>query len=164
MNHTLDEFIDALRVELQQYGELLALIDQQQEHLMRRSAEDVLASVGSIHAQSGQVQAARAARAECLLNLALSLSLPPDGLISSVLVALPVQRRPQVEALVEENNRLLKKIQQRGRQNHLLLAHSIEHMSRLLQTLMGVGRGMVYDEGGGVLSPGVRQGLYEAVG
>ncbi|MBI3868680.1 MAG: flagellar protein FlgN [Verrucomicrobia bacterium] len=164
MNHEFDEFIEALRQELQHYGELLALINQQQEHLMRRDADAVLTSVGRIHAQGACVQAARARRAECLLNLALSLSIPPDGLVGTLLPVLPPQRRPQVQALVDENNRLLMKIQQRGRQNHLLLAHSIEHMSRLIQTLTGVGRGMVYDEGGGVLAPGARQGLYEAVG
>ena len=49
MNQTLDEFIEALRQELQHYGELLNLIDQQQEHLMNRNADEVLVSVGRIH-------------------------------------------------------------------------------------------------------------------
>ena len=39
-----------------------------------------------------------------------------------------------VQALVEENNELLIRVQQRARQNHLLLSHAVELMQHLINS------------------------------
>ncbi len=165
MNDKLDLLVEALRHELQQYGEMLSLVEQQQDHLIQRDADEVLQSVTLINAHSGELQRARHRRVECFQSLAETLAVPTDGGFETLLPALPAPRRSQVQALMDENNRLLKRIQQRARQNHLLLSHTLEHMNRFMQTIMGTAKGAVYDGVGGVaaLAP-VQRVTYEAVG
>ena len=164
MNANLDRLVEALREELQNYGELLALFEQQQDHLIRRDADQVMASAGLIQGQAVLVQRARGRRVERHQELADALSVPPDGQFSTLMPALPPSRRAQVQALMEENNRLLKRVQQRARQNHLLLSHSLENLGRLIQTLTGALPGMVYNGGGAVSAASTGSPLYEAVG
>jgi flagellar biosynthesis/type III secretory pathway chaperone len=97
---------------------------------------------------------AREQRVHRYVELAESLSLPPDGRFAVLLDALPAQRRGQVQALMDENNRLLKRLQQVSRQNHLVLKHSLDHLTQFIHTLMGAQhQTMVYDGGGGVACP-----------
>ena len=165
MNEKLDRLVDALRHELQQYGEMLALFERQQEHLMKRNADEVMSSAALINAQGGAIQDARRDRVERLQELAESLSVPPDGTLGTLLPALPASRRPQVQALMDENNRLLGRIQVRARQNHLMLSHSLEHMTRFLHSIMGSSQVRTYDGGGSLAGSQLpAHSLYEAVG
>lgn len=165
MNEKLDRLVGALRHELQQYGEMLALFERQQDHLMKRNSDEVLSSVTLINAQSGAIHEARRDRVERLQELSEALSIPPDGTLKTLLPALPASRRPQVQALMDENNRLLGRIQQRARQNHLMLSHSLEHMTRFLHSIMGSNQRRTYDGGGALAgSPLPGHFLYEAVG
>jgi flagellar biosynthesis/type III secretory pathway chaperone len=164
MNESLDRLIDALRQELQQYGALLSFFEKQQEELMRRDGDQVLATVGLIQGQTVSVQEARSHRVRCHQDLADRLSVEPDGQLTTLLPSLPTSRRGQVQALMDENNRLLKRIQQRARQNHVLLSHSLDNMTRVMQTLMGAHQGIVYDGGGTKSSPTGGRAIYEAVG
>jgi len=59
-----------------------------------------------------------------------------DITFASLVPQLPPDYRPLVGALVEENNHLLVRVQQRARQNHLLLSRSLEMMQSFLNTLM----------------------------
>ena len=66
---------------------------------------------------------------------------------------------------MEENNSLLVRLQQRARQNHLLLSRSVELLQRFMSTLLPVLNPRVYTEAGTVMpKPVVVQSLYEAVG
>ena len=56
----LQELIEALRNELQQYGEMLALLEQQAESIRVQGAESP--SISAIETQSGAIQEARSAR------------------------------------------------------------------------------------------------------
>jgi flagellar biosynthesis/type III secretory pathway chaperone len=70
-----------------------------------------------------------------------------------------------MEALVQENNALLTRIQHRARQNHLLLRQSLDLMQRFLSTLFPSHEPRVYNGGGQMFShatPAVS--VYEAVG
>jgi flagellar biosynthesis/type III secretory pathway chaperone len=70
-----------------------------------------------------------------------------------------------VEALVRENNELLIRVQQRARQNHLLLSRSLELMQQFIHALVPASLPTTYD-GAGQVSSAHRpnQPLYEAVG
>ncbi|MBM3846431.1 MAG: flagellar protein FlgN [Verrucomicrobia bacterium] len=164
MNERLDRLIEALRAELQHYGELLALFEKQQEHLMNRESEQVLDSAGHIQSQAVMAQQARDQRVQSQQELADALSVPPDGRFSTLLPALPLSRQGQIQALVDENNRLLRRIQQRAKQNHLLLSHSLEAMGKVIHTLMGTPQGSLYDVAGGASAAAPLRPLYEAVG
>ena len=77
----------------------------------------------------------------------------------------PAEYRPLLDALVRENNQLLFRVQQRARQNHLLLSRSLELMQRFLSTLFPTRDNQVYNDHGTrpIWAPTLRP-LYEAVG
>jgi hypothetical protein len=132
---TLQQLIEALRNELQQYGEMLALLDHQQELVMLQGADDILHSISAVDSQSGAIQAARANRQLAQRNLAEKLSEPRESTFAHLIPLIPEQYRPLVTALVQENNELLQRVRQRAQQNHLLLRHSLDMMQRFISTL-----------------------------
>ncbi len=164
MTASLETLIHSLRDELQQYGEMLALLDQQQEGVLARAADEVLHSVSAIHAQGSVIESARRAREIYRREVAIALGLPKDAAFVDLLPRLPEEYRPLVQALVEENNELLVRVQQRARQNHLLLSRSLELMQKFLSSLFPPGRSQTYDGAGKMYAPALpMHSLYEAV-
>ncbi len=165
MSAPLQSLIAALRDELQQYGEMLALLDREQELVMHRAGLDLLETVSAIQAHAAVIQAARNQRDDCRAKLAASLGETADTSISGLIPRLPPDYQPLLEALVRENNQLLTRVQQRARQNHLLLSRSLEMMQRFMSTLFPTRDLQVYDDHGHrqtrtqILRP-----VYEAVG
>ena len=49
MNEELHNLIEALREELTQYGEVLALMQEQQELIINRAAPDLLANLNAVN-------------------------------------------------------------------------------------------------------------------
>jgi flagellar biosynthesis/type III secretory pathway chaperone len=141
---TLKRLINLLREELKNYGEMLARLDHQQELVLHRSSDDLLASVASVQAQAAAIQQARALREQMQLTLARELVLDAPT-FSQLIRALPADYQPLVSALVDENNELLIRVQQRARQNHLLLARSMESMQRLINSLIPAPATLVYN-------------------
>lgn len=165
MRETLEALIRALREELQQYGEMLALLDQQQECVTARAADDVLQSISSIQIQSAAVRQAREFREECRRLLALALAQSAETPFARLIPLIPADYRPLVGALVQENNELLVRIQQRARQNHLLLHRSVEMLQRFLSRLMPAFSPAVYTESGSMMGGSTAaHPIYEAVG
>lgn len=127
--------IETLRNELQQYGEILALLDHQKEIVMLRAADGIVHSISAINAQSAAIQTAREKRQLSQRQLAQTLEQPPDSTLAKLIPFIPEQYRPLVTALVHENNELLLRVRQRAEQNHLLLEHSLDLMQRFITTL-----------------------------
>lgn len=165
MNDSLRLLIDALRDELQHYGGLLALLDQQQELVVARAADEILDCVAAIGLETNSVQTARQHREQCQRRLARELGLPEDALYSELVRGVPEDYRPLLTALADENNSLLIRAQQRARQNHLLLTRSMELMQRLITSLLPVDRSTMYGERGTLFAaPLPARPIYEAVG
>lgn len=164
MNELLQSFIESLREELIQYGELLALLDVQQEQVVHRLADELTETVSSIKSQGDVIHAARNRREQRQRELARSLHLPDEALIIELNSMLPESYRPLVSALVGENNQLLTRVQQRARQNHILLSRSLELMGQFISSFCAMGT-PTYNEAG-TMSPAFASGrvLYEAVG
>ena len=161
----LNNLIEGLREELKQYGELLALLDQQQEMVVLRQTQDLLQTVAAVNAQAGAIQAARREREQYQRNLARHAQVPEEGGFATLIPALPADYQPLVRALVQENNELLIRVQQRARQNHLLLSRAVELMQRFVCSLFPANGATTYSDAGGLLMPGLPQRpLYEAVG
>src|SRR5687767_10072865 len=114
----LDQLVHSLRTELQHYGELLARLDQQQDSVLGRAADDVLHTVGGIQEQMAQARAARRVREEEQSQLAEALEQAKDTPFSTLLPLVSEKYRFTIEALVRGNNELLVRVQQRARQNH----------------------------------------------
>ena len=166
MIELLENLIAALREELQQYGEMLALLDQQQEWVLARAGEELYQTIGEIQAQANTILRVRQQRQSCQHNLAQQLPLSDSHSFNEVIPMLPSDYQPLLRSLIEENNGLLVRVQQRARQNHLLLSRSLELMQQYLNPLMPVRQDQVYDENGNRPAhalPGA-PALYEQVG
>jgi flagellar biosynthesis/type III secretory pathway chaperone len=165
MNELLSNLIEALREELKQYGEMLALLDQQQHLVMQRQVAELPENADCVNAQAGVIAAARQEREQRQRHLALLLELPETSGIKVLIPLLPADYRPLVDALVSENNELLVRVQQRARQNHLLLSHCVELMQQLINSIAPGVSPTTYDGSGhvpaAVIAP---QPIYQAVG
>lgn len=165
MSQSLPILIESLRDELKSYGEMLALLDRQQQHLVARAACEIFQSISLIKAQGAAILQARARREECRQTVAEACGQTPDCSFASLIPLLPADYQPLLQALVEENNGLLAQVRRRARQNHLMLQRSVELMRELLSSLLPSRRTSVYNGVGGrqtfVAAP---RRLYEAVG
>jgi flagellar biosynthesis/type III secretory pathway chaperone len=165
MNQLLDILIEALREELKQYGEMLALLDQQQQLVISRQGPELVRCVASVDAQALAIRVARDEREQRRLHLARNLSLREDAGFGELLGRVPRDYRPLIQALVQENNELLTRVHQRARQNHLLLNRAVELMQRFLNTLVPGSNPTVYTDLGVVPPGGIApESVYNAVG
>ena len=135
MTVDLTKIIEALRNELQQYGEMLALLDHQQELVRMCGADDILHSIETVNSQCATIQNARERRETVQQELARTLDQPETATFASLLPLLPEHYRPLVGALVQENNELLQRVRHRASENQSLLRRSLDLMQRFITTL-----------------------------
>jgi flagellar biosynthesis/type III secretory pathway chaperone len=165
MTERIQKLVNALRDELKEYGELLALLDRQQQSVIERNADQVFQSVGFVQRQGSAIAEARFRREECAREIARDLCQEPDAGFALLIPLLPAAYRPLVKALVDENNELLVRVQQRARQNHLLLSRSVELMQGLLDSLLPSRETRVYNGRGNMqVHETVARSLYQGVG
>lgn len=165
MIQSIKHLIEALRDELQNYGEMLALLERQQAYLVARAASEVFQSISLIKAQGAAIQQACARREDCRRAVAEDCRQPSEAGFKVLIPLLEADYQPLLLALVDENNELLARVRRRAHQNHLMLRRSVELMQELLNTLLPSRQGSVYDDTG-CRSPNAaapRQ-YYEAVG
>jgi hypothetical protein len=165
MNDLLHNLIEALREELKQYGEMLAVLEQQQDSVVQRQVNDILQNISQSNAQGDVIAAVRQERGQHQRNVARQLGLDEAAPFTDIIPKLPADYRPLVQALVEENNELLVRVHHRARQNHLLLSHAVELMQQLIDAVLPGGNLKTYDKAGrlpAIHSPSYS--LYESVG
>jgi flagellar biosynthesis/type III secretory pathway chaperone len=165
MKETLFHLIEALREELKQYGEMLALLDHQQLLVMHRRTSELPENVDSVNAQAGVIAAARKEREQRQRQLARLLDQPDTAGFTILTPMIPADYQPLMEALVGENNSLLIRVQQRARQNHLMLSHCVELMQQLINSIFPGANPATYNDTGHVASaPVTKEPIYQAVG
>lgn len=165
MNEPLNNLIEALREELKQYGEMLALLDQEQDLVMQRQTNAIPPCVVAINAQAETLHAVRHEREQRRRHLARTLQLCEDIGFKELVARLPSEYQPLLQALVQENKELLGRVQQRARQNHLLLSRMVELMQKLISSILPGTGPATYTEGGLMLNPALpQQQLYDAIG
>jgi flagellar biosynthesis/type III secretory pathway chaperone len=165
MNDLLHNLIESLREELKQYGEMLAVLEQQQDSVVQRQVNELLQNISQINAQGDVIAAARQERGQHQRNVARQLGLEDEATFGDIIPRLPADYRPLVQALVQENNELLVRVHQRARQNHLLLSHAVELMQQLIDAIVPGGGVKTYDKSGrlpAIHSPAYS--IYESVG
>ena len=164
MNDLLHNLIEALREELKQYGEMLAVLEQQHQSVVQRQTNNLLQNVADVNAQANIIAAVRHEREQHRRNVARRLGLDENVTFAVIIPLLPADYRPLVQALVHENNALLVRIQQRARQNHLLLSHAVELMQQLINSIFPGGSPKTYDNTGRLPSSHMPQhSIYEQV-
>lgn len=144
ISELVPQLLEALRHELYEYGELLALLEHQQEQVTRRVADEVLHSAAAISDQANRVQEARRRREGCQRAAAQVLQKSEETSFAALLPMIPGPYRFAVTELVRENNDLLVRVQQRARQNHMLLRHSLELMQRFIGSLTAANQPTTY--------------------
>lgn len=165
MKELLSNLIEALREELKQYGEMLALLDHQQQLVMQRLVAELPDNVNCVNTQAGVIAAARQEREQRQRHMARLLEQPETSGFTVLIPLLPADYRPLVDALVRENNELLVRVQQRARQNHLLLSHCVELMQQLINSIFPNVSPTTYNGSGHIPMAAVPpQPLYQAVG
>lgn len=149
MTEKLRQLVDALREELQQYGEALALLDQQQELIRSHAVPQLAEVVQAVNNQMETIRQAREYRSSLARELAGLLQMDAqNSTLTEISQFVPDEYRLQINALVEENNKLLVRVRQRVRQNHLMLARSMELIQRVLDGLLSTARTSMYDDSG----------------
>jgi hypothetical protein len=135
MTALLPRLVDALRNELQQLGEMLALLDAQREITARRSPDFIEPSIAAVEEQTTRIETARTRRRLLQEQLAHALNRIPQASLKELLPLLPPDYRPLVSALVQENSEALSRIRQRAEQNHQLLRRCADAMRRFIASL-----------------------------
>lgn len=135
MNKELNNLITALREELTQYGEVLALMQEQQELIINRAANELLINLNAVNEQMELVANARNQREACRKLLVASLGGTEETTFRQMTEMLPEEVQPLLNALVEEINHMLQNIQRWLRQNHMLLKRSLDLMQQIMQSL-----------------------------
>jgi flagellar biosynthesis/type III secretory pathway chaperone len=125
----------SLRDELQEYGGLLCLFEEQQGALLRRDAMGVLTTVSSIEEQARAAAAKRLTREEIVREFAITQGRSPGSTLRSLLDCFPAEVRPMLEALIAEVNLLVHRARRGVRQNTMLLQKAIEVHQETLRTL-----------------------------
>ena len=80
MKEKMDNLVQGLREELIQYGEMLTLLEEQQEMIVNRSADGLIQNLTAIHSQMAEIAKVRDKRDEQRHDLAKELD--QDGDIS----------------------------------------------------------------------------------
>jgi len=165
MTDLIEHLITALRNELKEYGEMLALLQEQQEHLMSRRIDGVLASVERINSQTHVLRRCRAGRRDAQRLLAESITHPAPDTLPGLITHLPPEYVPLLQALTAENSQLLAQVHQYGRQNFLMLNRAVELMQQFLGSLNPGQNLFAPYAGNGVLARRAPSTLiYEAIG
>ena len=164
MNDLTHNLIEALREELKQYGEMLAMLEQQHQSVVQRQTNVLLQNVTEVNAQASVIAAVRHEREQRRCHVARYLKLEENTGFAVIIPQLPPDYQPLVQALVHENNALLVRIQQRARQNHLLLSHAMDLMQQLINSIFPGGGPKTYDSTGRLPANGLPQhSIYEQV-
>lgn len=130
-----EPLVAILREELQEYGGLFNLLNQQQEGIIKRRPDDVLAINGEIEEQTRIVERLRNRHVEIVADFNERAGGEPPGTLRRVLPRFPDNVRPLLEALMTDVNHMVRRNRQKARQNHLLLSRSMKLTEQTLRVL-----------------------------
>lgn len=135
MNTSWETIAECLREELQEYGGLLALFEEQQANLLRRDADAVLAIASQIDTQLATTAIARRRREDTVRGLAREHGRDEASTLRQLLPLFSPDVQPLLGALVEEINRLIHRVRRGARQNAMLLQRAVTMQRETLRIL-----------------------------
>lgn len=136
MNISWEFITECLRNELQEYGALLALFEEQQANLLRQDADQVAALAFSIEEQARATHQCRDRREKCVREFAEKQGRSPDSSLRQLLPFFPSEVQPMLNALIDEINHLIHRIRRDARHNQMLLSRVVKAHDEALRTLM----------------------------
>ena len=135
MNEPWNTIADSLRAEIAGFGGLLNLFEEQQQRLFARDTDGVLRLSTEIEEHTRFMQEQRARREQIVADFALAHNQPARATLRSLLPFFAAEARPLLEALIAEVNVLIHRVRRLTRQNHTLLARTVESHQELMRTL-----------------------------
>lgn len=126
-----ESFVRILRLELQEYGGLIDLLQKQQRGILSRDPGNLMEMNLSIELQAEACGKLRLRR-ERFVNQALGLD---DARAADLAATCPLEMQPLVFALIQEIERLIDRVRQKARQNNLLLVRACELTEELIRIL-----------------------------
>ena len=141
---------ECLRAELGDYGGLLNLFEQQQQHIFDRNAEAVLRLASEIEQHSDRLAHCRTRREVAVAEFARQHRCSPASSLRSLLPHVEADARPLLEALINEVNTLLYRVRRVHRHNQSLLSRAVDVHQDILQFLRPNSLTKTYSPGGRV--------------
>ncbi len=132
---TWQKIAECLRAELAEYGALLGLFDEQQRSLFDRQAGEVMRLSTAIEQQVRSLHGVRCNRENVVAAFASAHSQPATATLRSLLPLFDAVAQPLLAALINEVNHLIHRVRRTSRQNHTLLARTIEVHQEIIQQL-----------------------------
>ena len=126
---------EALCGELAEYGEMLALLEEERDSVATGCVRDVVRSAEALDQQQLVIRSVRHERAMCQSKLAGALGRPADASFNDLIPLLPQPHQLPVTTLVREINDILGRVQNSFRQNHSLLNQSLDKLQSLIQMM-----------------------------
>jgi hypothetical protein len=126
MPPTWEIIVEKLRAELQGYGGLLQLFNDQRENMLRGDADTALACARAIEAQTRLACDLRARREAVVADFALAHQRRADCTLRELSTELPPEVRPLLSALIDEINHLIRRVGRGARQTHQMLGRIVE--------------------------------------
>ena len=136
MNTFYQQVIEALRAELNEYGGLLHLFQEQQQFVLHHDPAGFLSLTEGVDEQIQRSIEKRIARENLVRETAVQAGVDPESPLTALLPYCPQPIRPLLSALIEEINDLLHRTQRRFRQNHMLLGQCLD----LARQMVGLSR------------------------
>lgn len=145
-----EDLADMLRDELQEYGEFLVLLDEQQKAILAQDADTLRQLELEIQQQIQNTQTIRDQRTDMVCTFAELAGFPQDASLREILPCFPSAAQPMMMALINEINSLIEKTRKALRQNHMLLARASEVTEKLLAALAPAPTTKTYSKTGNI--------------
>lgn len=156
MNTDWENIVEALRLEVSEYGGLLHLFEEQQRLLFARDPEAVLRMSEEIQSHVGSLHETRRLREERVAEFARAAGQSPESSLRSLLQFLAPAARPLIQALIDEINLLIHRVRRVSRHNHSLLKHALDSHQQVLRVLRPDGFVQTYSPNGRVAALSAR--------
>lgn len=131
----LEHVVESLRNELQQYGEMLALLEAQHGSLEAHEPSRAFNTAVALDAARVAVETARHQRQDAHRKLAWAAGRPDAPTFQALHDLAPRQYQVLVEALIQDINHAIAQVHERVVTNHSLLRRALDRTAQLLATI-----------------------------
>ncbi len=153
MSITWETLVESLRAELEQYGGMVRLLEEQQECLIRRDATRLVVLAEQLVDVSETAATIRRRRELTVRTFALEHGHGAEITLRRLLPSLEIEVRPLVRALIDEVNRLIHRTRQMSRQNHAMFSRAVTLQQDFLRQLFPGRFTRTYSASGTVVPP-----------
>jgi len=133
VNMDFNSLVEALRAELQEYGALRNILDDQQKAIFSRDAQRVSEFNETLELQIAATAKLREAREAIQAELVAFHELPKGATVVELSKVFPEKGEPLLKALADQINEMITVLRRRSRQNQMLLARTCETMEQTLR-------------------------------